>query len=105
MSQYNELILGLVIGGTLLWWWKTSENENKLKQKQQIENLAISLNFNEIKILSTTDFALLISLLPHEKRLEIIEQKRRYEFEIEENARQVRLERERINILLDMMHN
>jgi hypothetical protein len=106
MSHYNEIILGLALGGTLLWWWKTTEDEKQRKKEQEhrqyIENLARSLDFEVIKGLNNTDFNLLVSLLSSVQALQIREQKRAYEerirLEAEERERHAAIERERLRL-------
>jgi hypothetical protein len=106
MSYYNEIIIGLALGGTLLWWWKTSEEEKVRKQEQEhrqfIQNLALTQDFNQIRILSIDDFTLLLSFLSPEDASKIRTQKRDYEerlrLEGEERERQAAIERERLRL-------
>jgi len=106
MSYHSEIFLGLALGGTLLWWWKTSEDEKLRKQelehRQYIQNLAISQDFSRIITLDQDDYTLLLTFLSPFDAETMRTKKQNYEHQIRleaaEKERQAAIERERLRI-------
>ena len=84
MSYFNEIVIGLAVASTFLWWLKVSKDEKLRKNQEEeehklcIQNLSKTLDFDQIKELNNIDFTYLIGLLSWEDASSIIDRKNAY---------------------------
>jgi len=72
ISYSNKLVLGLALGGTFLWLWKSSELK-KEKRRQRLRYLANNcpLTLDSVEMLTPEDLTDLLDIVSNDKTFDI----------------------------------